>query len=93
MAFDSVYDIAQRRGDREDLEEYSRFLREKRMKEEYAETGREMARCQNCNSLWWVDTLSQIDDVFERVMPRETMPPGQCPDEDCGALCQFVEAE
>jgi hypothetical protein len=43
--------------------------------------------CQNCSTLYREDELDAIDDVLERVAPGETMPWGQCPDSNCGAVC------
>lgn len=54
------------------------------MEDEFA-TGVTMCRCADCG-LWWLeDRLDDIENLFERVYPGETMPHGQCP--ECGALC------
>lgn len=41
--------------------------------------------CQDCTSHWQQQVLRPIQDIFERVMPGEPMPAGECP--SCGALC------
>lgn len=48
--------------------------------------------CQNCE--WEGDTsaLVEVNDLYERVQPGDTMPDGQCP--ECGMLCfEAEEAE
>jgi uncharacterized membrane-anchored protein len=42
--------------------------------------------CQDCNKLWREeDLVLPIKDIFQRVLPGEPMPSGECP--ECGALC------
>ena len=50
------------------------------------------AICQGCNSEHDVDDLDDIDKIVERIGPGDTaVPIGQCPHEDCGALCHAAE--
>jgi hypothetical protein len=45
------------------------------------------AKCDNCSTIWNEDELNTIHHQSERTSPGETMPSGECPNEDCGALC------
>ena len=45
--------------------------------------------CQNCGSDWAEASLLEINDIFERVQPGDTMPDGECP--ECGGVCFAVE--
>lgn len=48
--------------------------------------------CQNCSKRWKMgELINPIPDLEERVAPGEPMPAGECPDEDCGAVCHVVE--
>jgi hypothetical protein len=57
---------------------------------EFGEPVRGKARCDSCGTLWDEDELEPIDDLHQRVAPGEIMPAGQCPDEDCGAVCHLI---
>jgi hypothetical protein len=48
-----------------------------------------MNQCQNCGKLVDDEELKPIRRIFERVLPGEPMPSGECP--ECGALCQEVD--
>ncbi len=50
--------------------------------------GTEMNQCQNCDKLWEDGEMDDVEKLSMRVAPGEPMPAGQCPDSDCGALCQ-----
>lgn len=41
--------------------------------------------CQNCGRSWKVEKLGEIQNLWQRVMPGELCPSGECP--KCGALC------
>jgi len=43
-------------------------------------------RCQDCGRLWDEADLKELKDVFQRVLPGEPMPSGECP--SCGAACR-----
>lgn len=43
--------------------------------------------CQNCQQVWAETDLKEIRRLHERVAPGEPMPSGECPTEDCGAVC------
>ncbi len=43
--------------------------------------------CQNCQQVWKEGELKEIRRLHERVAPGEPMPSGECPVEDCGAVC------
>lgn len=49
----------------------------------------DLAKCQNCGSVWEEDSLLVAKHLSLRVGPGEPMPSGECP--SCGALCQPVE--
>jgi hypothetical protein len=51
------------------------------------------AKCDSCGTLWDEDELEPIADLHQRVVPGEIMPVGQCPDEDCGAVCHLIWEE
>ena len=53
--------------------------------------GYETYRCENCDSVWQFDQLQPIVDIEQRIAPGETVPGGQCPDPECGALCHITE--
>ena len=42
--------------------------------------------CGNCGWAGKASETAMIDDIQERITAGETVPAGQCPDEDCGAL-------
>jgi len=46
-----------------------------------------MARCDNCGTVWPDGKLKPIQDAQERLYPGLETPAGECPSEDCGALC------
>lgn len=48
------------------------------------------ARCQNCQRVWFWKETKAVKRIWERVLPGDIMPVGECP--DCGALCT-VETE
>lgn len=48
------------------------------------------ARCDNCGTIYSVDQLAPIHDLWDRIdpsTPRALTPAGECPDSHCGALC------
>jgi len=50
--------------------------------------------CQDCRKIWKASELADITHgIFERVSPGEPMPSGECPDTDCGALCQPIASD
>jgi len=48
-------------------------------------------RCDNCGTEYRADELEMISDIQERINPGCEVPAGQCPDEECGALCYLAE--
>jgi len=44
-------------------------------------------RCDNCCEIWHGSALKDIQDEWERVDAGGTVPSGECPGADCGALC------
>lgn len=47
--------------------------------------------CQNCGKVWKEEELLEIKHLSMRVAPGEPMPSGECPEPECGALCQPKE--
>lgn len=47
-------------------------------------------RCDNCGQEWEENQLAYIRDFFDRVEAGGTVPSGECPDPECGALCYPV---
>ena len=47
-------------------------------------------RCWKCGKVWPQEELSDIDDLWGRVLAGDEMPLGQCPDPQCGMLCYLV---
>ncbi len=48
--------------------------------------------CQNCPKRWKMgELINPIPDLEQRVAPGEPMPAGECPDEDCGAVCHVID--
>jgi hypothetical protein len=47
----------------------------------------EVSTCQNCGEVYRDDELNEVEDIEERVGPGEEMPSGECPDEECRAVC------
>ena len=45
------------------------------------------AKCDSCGTIWDEDELATIHHPCERTSPGEITPAGECPDEECGALC------
>lgn len=45
------------------------------------------AKCANCQKVHDAGDLVEIRRLWERLEPGGEFPAGQCPDEDCGALC------
>ncbi len=45
------------------------------------------AKCDNCGTVYDEEDLKQVRKLHERVDPGGTMPSGECPVPDCGALC------
>jgi hypothetical protein len=48
-------------------------------------------RCGNCGKAYEQDELKPIEDLSFRVEPGQRMPAGECPDEECGALCYLED--
>lgn len=46
-----------------------------------------VSRCQNCDRMYLDSELLAVENIGERVVPGEPMPSGQCPDDECGAVC------
>lgn len=46
-----------------------------------------ITQCGNCSRVWDEDDLKHVWHLTQRVSPGETMPAGECPDDDCRALC------
>lgn len=46
-----------------------------------------LIRCANCGKTWTQAQLDPTHDFWGRVQPGEVVPIGQCPDDECGALC------
>lgn len=44
-------------------------------------------RCANCDTVYPFDSLNPIQSFHERVEAGGEVPAGECPDDDCGALC------
>ncbi|QOX80799.1 hypothetical protein FY034_17395 (plasmid) [Trichlorobacter lovleyi] len=42
-------------------------------------------KCANCETIISDADLKEVRDIFQRVLPGETMPSGECP--SCGSLC------
>jgi hypothetical protein len=53
-------------------------------------TKADFSECQNCGTLWGDDLLNPVEDIGQRVGPGEPMPSGECPDEDCRAVCHTI---
>lgn len=49
------------------------------------ETGR--SKCDNCSEVYLDADLNPVTDYGQRVTPGGLAPSGECPDEECGALC------
>jgi hypothetical protein len=49
------------------------------------------SKCQGCDAVWNDDQLKEIEHLGERVAPGEQMPSGECPDQECGALCHPIQ--
>jgi hypothetical protein len=50
--------------------------------------GHARSRCQNCERVWHDALVEPVQHVFERVLPGEPMPSGECP--VCGAVCHPI---
>jgi hypothetical protein len=50
-----------------------------------------MAKCDQCGELWAWDDQEVIHDVQERLTAGCETPSGECPDDDCRALCFLVK--
>lgn len=48
------------------------------------------ARCENCGNLYTVEELGEIRHFSERVAEDEEQPVGECPANDCGAVCHLI---
>jgi hypothetical protein len=62
-------------------------LLEPQPEQESASAKSNQSECANCGTRYADDELTEIRDYFQRVVPGDTVPSGQCPDETCGALC------
>ncbi len=48
----------------------------------------EIHKCDNCDTCYQEDELiNPIRHLEQRMTPGGVVPSGECPDEDCGALC------
>ena len=43
--------------------------------------------CDGCGQVYQDDDLAEIKDYHSRTEPGYMIPSGECPDENCGALC------
>lgn len=50
-------------------------------------------RCDDCGSVWRFAELHDIRDLGERLDAGGEVPAGDCPDDDCQALCYPVPAD
>lgn len=50
-----------------------------------------LTECQNCGKQYDINDLDPVDHLWERVDAGEPMPAGQCPDEECQAICHLVK--
>jgi hypothetical protein len=48
--------------------------------------------CSDCGAVWHIDDMQIIHSADERLFAGEEVPAGECPDEECGALC-YVEKD
>tara|TARA_R100001143_G_scaffold28420_1_gene28075 strand:- start:883 stop:1203 length:321 start_codon:yes stop_codon:yes gene_type:complete len=48
-------------------------------------------KCDNCGAIAYSQELQHISDPGERLYAGETVPAGQCPNKDCGALAHVIE--
>lgn len=53
----------------------------------------DFARCDNCGTEYGTEALDFVDNLSERIHAGEEVPAGQCPDDECGALCFLIEIE
>lgn len=51
------------------------------------------SQCDNCEAKWRDEDLRVIERYRERVDPGGEVPSGECPDEECGALCYPIKKE
>jgi len=63
------------------------------MKMERLDDGPDQYDCDCCGKVWTFEQLDNISDISERIDPGGTVPAGQCPDGECGALCYPVTLE
>jgi len=63
------------------------------LKMEREDGGPDQYVCGNCEEVWTFDQLHNIADLTQRIGPGVPCPAGECPDDDCGALCYPVEIE
>ena len=45
----------------------------------------DMCKCPDCLHQWKLDELNEIKNIFQRILPGDVFPDGECP--NCGALC------
>jgi hypothetical protein len=49
--------------------------------------------CDDCSTIYPFASLNPMQSFAERVSAGGVVPAGECPDEDCGALCYPVKIE
>lgn len=52
----------------------------------------ELHQCGNCGDIYKTSELSEAEDLWERCDPGGMYPSGECPDEECRALCYPMAA-
>ena len=52
-------------------------------------TKTETATCQSCGWTGRVEETRELRDVWDRVLPGDVMPAGECPEEGCGAAAML----
>lgn len=48
---------------------------------------RGMHQCESCGKILHHTEMKDIEDLELRVSPGDIVPSGECPDEECGAVC------
>jgi hypothetical protein len=62
-------------------------------KNERADNGPDAYACDSCGKVYPFEALNWIQGYGERVSAGNEVPAGECPDDDCGALCYPVPVE
>ena len=56
-------------------------------------TRTQTATCQDCGWTGPVEETKELRDVWDRVLPGDVMPAGECPQEGCGAAAMLDEPD